>query len=76
MCRGDLNYRLDLGREECLEMIYDHSWGKLQQHDQLLKAGLDGHMRRNVLGKIEFQQICVEWMKAICMTGMTRRFLS
>ncbi|CAK9085380.1 4 [Durusdinium trenchii] len=39
---GDLNYRLDLGREECLEMIYDHSWGKLQQHDQLLKVQAEG----------------------------------
>jgi len=39
---GDLNYRLDIEREECLDLIRTHSWGKLQQYDQLLKVQAEG----------------------------------
>ena len=35
---GDLNYRLDIERKECLELIQNHRWEKLQEYDQLLKV--------------------------------------
>ena len=35
---GDLNYRLDIERKECLELIQNHCWEKLQEYDQLLKV--------------------------------------
>lgn len=39
---GDLNYRLDIERKECLELIQNHCWEKLQEYDQLLKVQADG----------------------------------
>ncbi|CAE7033650.1 INPP5D [Symbiodinium natans] len=35
---GDLNYRIDLDREACEELICEHAWEKLREHDQLLKV--------------------------------------
>ena len=35
---GDLNYRLDIERKDCLELIQNHHWEKLQEYDQLLKV--------------------------------------
>jgi len=34
---GDLNYRIDLPREQVLEMIDFQNWAALQEHDQLIK---------------------------------------
>ena len=54
---GDLNYRIDLPREEVLQMIENNKWLSLQEEDQLIKSRESGLVMKFVVDFDKFTVI-------------------